>query len=242
MNQHCFMYGDEKITFDLYKMEDRKGKIAIHVHPNARVQVDAPANASINKVMEAVHKRARWIIKNVTEAKERSAHILPRSYVSGESHFYLGKRYKLKVERIQRSFANVKMTRGNLHIQSSSKNAEHVKKLLVKWYRNRAGIVFQKRMEEISRQIVWLDSVPVFKLRTMQKQWGSCSSSGTILLNPHLVKAPRECIDYVLLHEICHLKEHNHSTKYYKLLYEVMPNWKQVKSKLDGMAELLLND
>ncbi len=76
----------------------------------------------------------------------------------------------------------------------------------------------------------------------MKTQWGSCSPAGTILLNPHLVKAPRECIDYVISHELCHLKEHNHSPRYYRLLAKIMPSWEAVKTRLDGMAELLLNE
>ena len=65
---------------------------------------------------------------------------------------------------------------------------------------------------------------------------------GVILLNPHLVKAPRECIDYVILHELCHLKEHNHSPRFYRLLSQLKPRWRPVKAKLDGLAELLLNE
>ena len=61
------------------------------------------------------------------------------------------------------------------------------------------------------------------------------------MLNPHLVKAPRDCIDYVIIHEMCHLKEHNHSPQFYQSLSQLMPDWKAVKSRLDGMAELLLN-
>jgi len=76
----------------------------------------------------------------------------------------------------------------------------------------------------------------------MKTQWGSCSPTGAILLNPHLVKAPRECIDYVISHELCHLKEHNHSPRYYRLLSKIMPRWEVVKARLDGMAELLLNE
>jgi len=72
----------------------------------------------------------------------------------------------------------------------------------------------------------------------MKKQWGSCSPQGTILLNPYLIKAPRECIDYVVLHELCHLKEHNHSPRYYRLLSQLMPDWEPVKARLDRMAEL----
>lgn len=76
----------------------------------------------------------------------------------------------------------------------------------------------------------------------MQKQWGSCSPAGRLLLNPQLIKAPRECIDYVISHELCHLKEHNHSPRYYRLLSQLMPGWKTVKARLDGMAEVLLNE
>ena len=75
-----------------------------------------------------------------------------------------------------------------------------------------------------------------------QKQWGSDSTRGTLMLNPHLIKAPKECIDYVILHELCHIAEYNHSDRFWRLLASVMANWKEVKTKLDGMAELYLND
>ena len=77
-------------------------------------------------------------------------------------------------------------------------------------------------------------------MQDMKVQWGSCSPAGRITLNPHLVKAPRECIDYVLLHELCHLRHHNHSTRFYKALDANMPHWRAVKQRLDAMAEQLL--
>ena len=75
----------------------------------------------------------------------------------------------------------------------------------------------------------------------MKTQWGSCSPSGALTLNPHLIKSPRECIDYVIFHELCHLAEHNHSDRFWRLLTQVMPNWEKVKTQLDGMAELYLS-
>jgi predicted metal-dependent hydrolase len=75
----------------------------------------------------------------------------------------------------------------------------------------------------------------------MKKQWGSCSPAGVLSLNPHLVKASSLAIDYVLLHELCHLRFHNHSDRFYRLLDRQMPGWKEVKERLDGMAQLLLN-
>ena len=76
----------------------------------------------------------------------------------------------------------------------------------------------------------------------MRRQWGSCSPTGTLLLNLHLVKAPARCIDYVLFHELCHLREHNHSKAFYTLLERFLPDWETVKDKLDNMAEVLLNE
>ncbi|WP_254426989.1 RhuM family protein [Herbaspirillum sp. VT-16-41] len=83
-------------------------------------------------------------------------------------------------------------------------------------------------------------SLPEVK-QAMRSQWGSCSPKGEILLNPHLVKAPRPCIEYVLAHELCHLREHNHSDRFYRLLSRVLQDWEARKAELDGLAELLLN-
>ncbi len=88
----------------------------------------------------------------------------------------------------------------------------------------------------------WVSGRPSFRILTMKKQWGSCSSKGMLMLNPHLVKAPKESIDYVILHELCHIAEHNHSERFWWLLTQVMPQWKEVKAKLDDMAELYLNE
>lgn len=85
-------------------------------------------------------------------------------------------------------------------------------------------------------QALWVEERPPLRILTMQTQWGSCSLNGRITLNPHLVKAPRECIDYVILHELCHIAEHNHSERFYRLMGQVMPNWEEVKERLDGMV------
>jgi hypothetical protein len=81
---------------------------------------------------------------------------------------------------------------------------------------------------------------PPMRLQWMRVQWGSCSPRGRITLHPALVQAPRDCIDYVVLHELCHLASHDHSARFYRLLDRHMPGWRSVKARLDGMAEDLL--
>lgn len=237
-----FTYGDERFEYEICFTPDRREKIAIHVHPDASVQVDAPEGEDLARIHRAVLKRARWIRSHVNQTRLQREHALPRSYVSGESHFYLGRRYQLKVVRENGAGAAVRLLRGSICVESDSRDPETVKQQLSGWYRQRASEVFSRRLEYLADRISWLDRTPPCRLLAMRKQWGSCSPAGSIVLNPHLVKAPRDCVDYVITHELCHLREHNHSPRYYRLLREIMPGWESTKARLDGMAELLLNE
>jgi hypothetical protein len=117
-----------------------------------------------------------------------------------------------------------------------SKSQDKVSGLLKDWYRLRAKETFAKRLDAVLEQALWVENRPPIRVLTMQTQWGSCSPKGRITLNPHLVKAPRDCIDYVILHELCHIAEHNHSERFYRLMGQVMPKWENTKERLDRMA------
>lgn len=160
----------------------------------------------------------------------------------GEGHFYLGHRHVLKVRINAESESQVKLLRGVLEVSLPSANPQKTKSLLINWYKKRARAVFNRRLDTIIPRTLWVKEKPPIRLRLMRTQWGSCSSKGHITLNPHLVKAPRDCIDYVILHELCHIAEHNHSERFYRLLYGVMPEWKKIKKRLDEMAYFYLND
>jgi len=237
----CLQYGEFQIPYKVFFVPDRQHKIAIHVHPDGTVQVDAPPHAPLAEVKQAVAKRGRWLRNHLGRIKEQRAYVLPREYVSGESHFYLGRRYVLKVGKNKWKMPSVKLRQGQLQITSENTDRNVVKAMLWSWYKDHAGILFERRLEAICQESRWIKDRPTWKLLTMKKQWGSCSPNGVLSLNPHLVKAPSQCIDYVLLHELCHLKVHNHSPQFYRLLKRQMPEWEAVKGRLDGMAELLLN-
>ena len=241
--QQSICYDAEEIHYQVTFLARRSTKIAIHIHPDGLVQVDAPEGAELPQIKQAVLKRARWLVQNLSRIREARAEVLPRQYISGESHFYLGKRYPLKILELTNSHRpTVKLLRGQLQVTTVDRSSEKVSQILKDWYASHAHQVFHRRLRALATGVLWIkDELPTIKLLTMKKQWGSCSPQGHILLNPHLVKASRDCIDYVIIHELCHLKEHNHSPEFYRLLSLQMPDWKQVKAKLDGMAELLLN-
>lgn len=242
IEMQTLMYGEEKIPYQICHVPEREGKVAIHVHPDGSVQVDAPMNTDISDIKIAVQKRARWIVGHIEKAHELREYVLPREYVSGESHYYQGRRFQLKVIQTSGKKGSVKLQRGKLLVEADDVGPIKVKELLRVWYRDRAKDYFARRLKDICCRVTWAGEIPKWRLVTMKKQWGSCSPNGVLLLNPHLVKAPRECIEYVILHELCHLQEHNHSPRFYRLLTEQMVEWRSVKAKLDGMAELLLNE
>lgn len=236
------VYGDERIRF--YKTTRRSGaqRVKIHVHPDCRVVVMAPERTSDEAVREAVRKRANWIWRQLRLFREQRLYALPRSYVSGETHYYLGRRHMLKVFVEPGGPQQVKLLRGRIEVTARSREPGVVKSLLFDWYRTHARDMFNRRLDVLLPEAPWIRQRPAIRLQTMQSQWGSCSAQGRFTLNPHLVKAPCECIDYVLLHELCHLAEHNHSRRFYRLLGQIMPGWERVKAHLDGMAETFLHD
>ena len=242
LTNHSVQYGEELIRFGLRRQPSRTvQRVAIHVEPNGSVLVDAPESAPIATVLAAVKKRSRWISQHVGAAREQLTHALPREYVSGESLHYLGRRYRLKVVIEAGSDPNARMRGGFIEVIVPEGAPCLVRAELDAWYRLRAKEVFMLRLAVLVPTMRWVKKIPEMRLLVMKVQWGSCSPAGRLTLNPQLVKAPRECIDYVLLHELCHLQHHNHGPKFYKALDSQIPGWRAIKERLDGMAELLLS-
>ncbi|XYJ09373.1 M48 family metallopeptidase [Telluria sp. B2] len=241
MAQYYVIYGEERISFSVRFVPRLRKRVSIHVMPDSAVQVEAPEGTAIAEVKHAVHQRARWVWQQLQAQRERKRHVLPREYVSGETHFYLGRRHMLKIQPAQgKQSTGVRLWRGRFEVTIAKPDAQAVRRLLDAWYRERASEVFARVMGDLSSRMR-LRQAPPLRLLSMRTQWGSCSPKGEVLLNPHLVKAPRACIEYVVAHELCHLKEHNHSERFYRLLGTILNDWAARKSELDDLAELLLN-
>lgn len=240
--EYVARYGDREFRYHLcYVPEHKKAIIRVHVHPNGMVQVDAPESARLPAIKSAVQRRARWILKHLDNIAERNRDVRPRQSVSGESMLYLGRRYVLKViQDTEQRKVTCKLIGGQLRVQGKELSPERIQKAMRQWYRNRALDVFKRRLDLMVESLPWTATAPAWRMMEMQTQWGSCSPEGVLLLNPHLIKAPTRAIDYVLLHELCHLVEHNHSSKFYGLLDRFMPEWRSIKEQLDGEAELFL--
>ena len=235
-------YGDEEALCRVRETPSITSRIRIHVYPDGSVEIEAPPDRSREQIQKAVQRRARWVFENRNAAGRARELCIPREYVSGETHFYLGRRYKLIVKTAPRDAASVKLMRGRIEVLLPVADPAAVRRRLNEWYRKRAEDYLSRKLADWSSALSWVREPPSMRLVTMRTQWGSCSPEGVVHLNPALIRAPRHCIEYVVLHELCHLVEHNHSKKFYALLDRHMPQWQNAKAELDGLAELILAD
>ena len=216
-----------------YTIEYRSRKtLGIYVHPDGRVEVKAPVEASLDQIRSHVHRRAPWIYKEQRYFDSLGVHTPDRRYVSGESHLYLGRQYMLRVVDSEHNEVHYK---GNI-LEVECRHRKYVRTLLMTWYRQRAEIKFREYATPLIARFGRYGVQPTgITLKEMETRWGSCTASGQILLNPRLIGAPRICIEYVILHELCHLVYHNHTKAFYELLTHEMPDWKKWKMKLERL-------
>lgn len=231
---HHVQYGRDRIAFQI--TYSRKTSLSITVHPDKAVTVRAPIGRSVEEVKARVKRRASWILKKQHYFDRFTPLPVERQYVSGETHWYLGRQYRLKI--VESDTDSVKLRGRFIWVHTTNKdNHKRVKQQVRKWYRQHAIDLIERRLEGVVEQATTVHILmPVVRMRTMAKRWGSCAKSGTITLNTELVKAPVQCIDYVIAHELCHLKHRNHSPAFWRLLSRLMPDWEARKKRLEKIG------
>lgn len=221
-------YGSETITYTI-EFTDRKS-LGISVYPDRTTIVKAPEGSSLEKIEQKIRKKASWILKQKDYFLSFEPRITPRKYISGETHLYLGRQYQLKV--IIDSKELVKYTGRFIEVYTIHK--DNVPKLLNAWYLERAKIWFPKIAEPYIKRFSKYNVSPErLEIKSMQYRWGSCSAKGRILLNNELIKTPKACIEYVIVHELCHLIHHDHTKAFFDQQEKEFPEWKKWKTKLE---------
>ena len=228
---YTVQYGTTKIE---YTVSFKKRKtLAIQVYPDMHVHIVAPLETAHKTIEEKVLKRASWIVTQKDYFYKLLPLPLPHEFASGETHLYLGRRYRLKVRKAKQK--SVKLKGQYIWIDTPDKgSSEKVEQQLMEWYRAKALKKFKERIDLAYEQFKASDiPYPTWQIRTMKKRWGSCTSSGQILLNLHLIKAPTNAIDYVIVHELCHLKHPHHNEAFYNLLTYYLPDWDKRRKLLE---------
>ncbi|MCR6640104.1 MAG: M48 family metallopeptidase [Sporocytophaga sp.] len=223
-------FGSMKIDFRL-EYSNRKS-LGITVTSDLEVLVKAPVDASLDKIKEKLQKKAPWIIRQQSFFLSFHPKTPARKFISGETHLYLGRQYRLKIN--EGKSVSVKLKGKFIVVTTTDKNK--VKQLVNDWYLKNAKLklhaIAQPIIEKFKKYKVEPSSIV---LRDMPTRWGSCTPKGKIILNPELIKAPKGCIEYVVIHELCHLIHHDHTQKFIDLQMKEMKDWEKWKAKLEKL-------
>lgn len=228
--------GGEQREYELRRSERRT--LGITVEPTGKLVVTAPADLVVDRIETVLRRRREWIRRRSREAALQPPPSPPREWVSGETHRYLGRQYRLRVRR--GAEAGVRLS-GPFFVVSvrDPHDTRQVRRLMEQWMLEHARETFARRMDAlvVRASRLRLTKSPPITVRKLKTRWGSCSASGRILMNVEAVRLPLPCIDYVLLHELCHLREPNHGARFWRLLDTCMPEWERRRERL-GTVEI----
>lgn len=234
MDQNRIVHKINDIEF--YITYTRRRSIAISVLPDSSVVVRVPYRTSLNTIFRIVTGKYEWIKKHRDKYRESPSNAATIRYTNESLHLYRGLEKRLEIQYSVKqyiSFNDDAIVAGLPDITDEKK----VKKLLYKGYREEAERTFPGIIYRLLALYEGIGLVPSeIKIRTMRRRWGSCSAKGVITLSTELIKLPDIYLEYVFIHELCHLKHHNHGPHFYELLSELFPDWKKVRKELRNIS------
>ncbi len=229
------LFGTSTIDYRVERSNRRK-TVTVIVDPAEGVVLKAPSNVSGQRLHDVVIVKGPWILHKLMEYRELGSPPAPREYLSGESYLYLGRQYRLKVQRVDKMDNPRASLRGEFLIVEIDKDlkgemrGKAVRGALTHWYRKQAGRRLPERVEIYAAR-AGLEYPPVL-IRNQEKRWGSCSSKGELRFNWRIIMAPMSLVDYVIAHEVCHLVVRDHSSTFWKLLGTILPDYEERRARL----------
>jgi len=220
------MIKENNIAIDIMRTQRRKS-ISITIADN-RVKIAVPYHLPQDQIDQLLKNKSKWI-KEKLFVQSQIQPARKKDYVSGEDFLYLGRHYRLKVLLGKKYLVELKNGYLTVYVKDKSKTAK-TKRLIKQWYLKQASIYLIKKTEQLASTLSLTFNFS--KVREYKSRWGSCSTSGNIFYNWRLVMAPPKIIQYVVFHELMHLKEHNHSPKFWKMLRSAYPDLDTAKQWL----------
>lgn len=233
--RETIFYQNQPIEYTLHFRARRS--IGFSVKPDGSVHVAAPAGVPLSWVAAQVERRAEWILKHQAAFRLRPpvATAAGRDYSDGTQHFFQGESYTLRFVESAKPAVTIEAD----EIIVAAQGPTEAENQLSRWYRQQAPVLFAESLQRVwPRFAEFKLPIPTLSIRLMRTRWGSCSHrTGRIRLNVDLVRAAPECLDYVLLHECCHLLVPDHSARFYELQTRLLPDWERWKKELNALPK-----
>lgn len=210
----------------------RRRSISIIVSPEKGVTVRAPYRTPLKAINNFVNEKSEWISRHLENQSDLKRINHGKKYTDGETHLFLGIENHLRLVRSEKQFVRQYDTIIEVGLNNTD-DKDKIKALLFKWFHQQAYELFGRKIEEIRLKNRCHNFNPAgVAIRSLKSRWGSCSSKGKITLNAELIKLEERFTEYVIIHELCHLKHHNHGKEYYRLLEELIPDYKSIRKDL----------
>ncbi len=200
-------------------IRSKRKTIALVIQPNGELLVRAPQRATKKQINEMVDQHIDWIAKKQAKARAAQRAYAPRQFIEGEKFPFLGEFYSLQLVKNDQPRLDL-----NGDFQLAQSGLGQAEQIFEQWYQGQARKVFKDRVEFYSSEYGF--DYSKLRLSSARTRWGSCSSKGTLSLTWKLVMAPLKIVDYVVVHELSHLREHNHSSKFWAQVGAILPDYK----------------
>lgn len=236
------VYGTTSIDYTI-EYQENKTDISVTVEWLDGVNVRAPEGISEETLQQVLYKKAPWILRKWNEFSEINGDVPVKEFVSGEKFSYLGRQYRLKVfKREEAAKASLLYSQGKFMAEvparfSSEETKEALRELFKAWYVKNGEKKLKERIELYGPKMLVTPSKSALKEQKMR--WGTCTPAQAIYLNWRLVMAPMAILDYVLVHELAHIKHPNHSTEFWRFVASILPDYEQRKEWLRINGPLL---
>lgn len=222
----------ENVAFDYHLIREDRKTVAASVLPSQAIVLKVPVGTSDIHIDDFLRRKFRWVLKQKRYFAQFKARPEKR-YVSGETFRYRGRSHKLLVRKNGHE-EHVSLQHGTLAVFTAQpKVTDHTRELLDGWYRDKAHAVFAQRLDVCLAMFDYGDA-PGLMVRPMTRRWGSYSQrTNRVILNQELIKAATRHIDYVIIHELCHMTHRQHNRAFHGLLASKLPQWQRLKTELE---------
>ena len=212
------------LNFQLIRSKRRRKTISLHIKEGGKIVIRAPYKASKREIEQFIREKEAWVVEKLAEENERKKE-LQKAFVPGEKFLYLGEWYPLEIDEFDHRGLPLKLSFGNFVLDRD--HVREARDLFIEWYKRAAKEKIEGRLRYYS------DRFQLFargtKITSAKSRWGSCSRDNRLSFSWRIIMAPLRIIDYILVHELVHIKEKNHSRNFWAALEKILPDYRERK-------------
>ncbi|WP_394866755.1 M48 family metallopeptidase [Paraclostridium bifermentans] len=219
-----FMHKNREIKFNI--IYRKRKTMSLEIKRDGIINVIAPNGLDKTFIVDKVKNKSDWIIKKLDEIEVLDNNRYIRSYESGDIFLYLGNEYILE-NLVDKSTigTSVSLENNKLIVRSNSNNKDVIQRALKKWYTDETLGIVKERINYY--KLFFEDTVTSIKIKDQKSRWASCTYKNEILFNLRCSMMPIQIIDYIVVHEMCHMEHRNHSKDFYLAVERILPDYKE---------------